>query len=86
MNKYSWFSFASLVIFICMFSIMLTRVSLGKFGSAWIFAMFLFPAIGAVCGVKAQNRVLKWLLIILNIIALCIIGYILLLAFSIGEK
>ncbi|MCU7667435.1 hypothetical protein [Bacillus thuringiensis] len=86
MNKYSVFSFTTLVIFVLLFYTMSSGVSLGKFGKPFIIAMFLFPLLGAILGLKAKKGLLKWLLILLNITALCIIGYLLLLAFGIGEK
>ncbi|RHW43356.1 hypothetical protein D1B31_01430 [Neobacillus notoginsengisoli] len=86
MNKFSVFSLASLVIFILLFFTMLSGVSFGKLGRLLIFSMFLFPLLGAFFGLKAQKGVLKWLLIILNVIAVCVIGYLLLLGLSIGER
>lgn len=86
MNKYSVFSLTTLVIFVVMFFTMLSGVSLGALGKPYIFAMFLFPLLGTVLGFKAKKGFLKWLLIILNIIAICVIGYISLLAYSIAES
>lgn len=85
MNKYSVFSLATLVIFIVLFYTMWSGVSLGILGKPFIISMFLFPLLGAFLGLKAKKGLMKWLLIILNIIALCIIGYILLLAYGIAE-
>lgn len=86
MNKYSVVSLATLVIFVVMFSTMLSGVSLGALGKPFILSMFLFPLLGTFLGFKAKKGLLKWLLIILNIIAICIIGYILLLAYGIAES
>jgi CHASE2 domain-containing sensor protein len=69
-----------------MFFTMLSGVSLGALGKPYIFAMFLFPLLGIILGFKAKKGLLKWLLIILNIITICIIGYLLLLAYGISES
>ncbi|MFT9820009.1 hypothetical protein [Lysinibacillus sp. NPDC056185] len=61
-------------------------MSLGALGKPYILSMFLFPLLGAFLGLKAKKGLLKWLLIILNISAICIIGYILLLAYGIAES
>ncbi|MGG2095958.1 hypothetical protein AB1283_25795 [Bacillus sp. S13(2024)] len=86
MNKYSVFSLATLVIFIILFYTMLSGVSLGTLGKPFIIAMFLFPLLGTFLGLKAKKGSMKWLLIILNIIAIFIIGYLSLLAFGMGER
>lgn len=86
MNKYSVFSLATFVIFIVMFYMLWGGVSLGRFGRPFLIAMFLFPLVGAFLGLKAKKGVMKWLLILLNIMAICTISYILLLAFGIGER
>lgn len=86
MNKYSVFSLTTLVIFVVMFFTMLSGVSLGALGRPYILSMFLFPLLGATLGFKAKKGLSKWLLIILNIIAICIIGYIVLLAYGIAES
>ncbi|MFJ5714581.1 hypothetical protein [Neobacillus sp. NPDC093127] len=86
MNKYSVFSIGSLVIFIILFYAMLNRVSLGFSGKLYIISMFLFPLISVIFGLKGQKGFMKWPLIILNIIAICTIGYIMLLAYSIAES
>ncbi|EJL42232.1 hypothetical protein BAG01nite_29460 [Brevibacillus agri] len=86
MNKYSIFSLATLVIFIGLFYTMLSGVSLGTFGKPFIISMFLFPLLGVFSGLKAKKGIMKWLLIILNIIAICTIGYISLLANGIAEN
>ncbi|PFM64632.1 hypothetical protein COJ48_09870 [Bacillus cereus] len=86
MNKYSVFSLATLVIFIVLFYTMLSGVSLGTLGKTFIISMFLCPLLGTLLGLKAKKGLIKWLLIILNIIAICIIGYISLLAYGIAES
>ncbi|MGN7477267.1 hypothetical protein ACTHOQ_05375 [Solibacillus silvestris] len=86
MNKYSVFSLSTLVIFIVMFFTMWSGVSLGALGRPYFISMFLFPLLGTVLGFKAKKGLLKWLLIILNIIAICTIGYISLLAYGIAES
>ncbi|MGN4426296.1 hypothetical protein ACTFQN_21250 [Bacillus cereus group sp. MYBK30-1] len=86
MNKYSVFSLATLVIFIVFFYTMLSGVSLGTLGKPFIISMFLSPLLGTLLGLKAKKGLIKWLLIILNIIAICIIGYISLLAYGIAES
>ncbi|MGG5791481.1 hypothetical protein [Bacillus cereus] len=86
MNKYTVFSFATLVIFIVLFYTIWSGVSLGTLGKILIISMFLFLLLGTFLGLKAKKDLIKWILIILNIIAVCIIGYILLLAYSIAER
>ncbi|PEE35815.1 hypothetical protein CN271_01515 [Bacillus cereus] len=86
MNKYSVFSLATLAIFIILFYTMLSRVSLGTLGKPFIIAMFLFPLLGTFLGLKAKKGSMKWLLIILNIIAIFIIGYLSLLAFGMRKR
>lgn len=86
MNKYSVFSLATLIIFIGLFYTLWSGVSLGPLGKPFIISMFLFPLLGAVLGMKAKKGLMKWLLIILNISAICTIGYFILLAFGIGEN
>ncbi|EOP49219.1 hypothetical protein IKQ_05257 [Bacillus cereus VDM053] len=86
MNKYSVFSLTTLVIFIVLFYALWSGVSLGTLGKPFIISMFLLPLLGSFLGLKAKKGLIKWLLIILNIIAICIIGYILLLAYGIAES
>lgn len=86
MNKYSVFSLTTLLIFIVMFYIMFSGVSLGALGKPYIVSMFIFPLLGIIFGFKAKKGLLKWLLIILNVIAICTIGYITLLAYGIAES
>ena len=86
MNKYSVLSLTTLVIFVVMFYTLWSGVSLGALGKPYILSMFLFPLLGAFSGFKAKKGLLKWLLILLNIIAFCIIGYIILLAYGIAES
>ncbi len=90
MNKYSIFSLTTLVIFIVMYFTMyftvLNGASLGALGRPFIFLMPLFPLLGILLGFKAKKGLLKWLLIILNIIAICIYVYIALLAYGIPER
>ncbi|MGR0331832.1 hypothetical protein ACUU9X_28225 [Bacillus cereus] len=86
MNKYSVFSLATLVIFIVLFYMLWSGVSLGSLGKPFIIAMVLSPLLGTFLGLKAKKSSMKWLLILLNIIALYIIVCILLLAFGMGER
>lgn len=60
-------------------------VSFGFFGKIAIISMVLFPFLGAFFGIKGKKGVGKWLLTILNVIALITIGYILLLS-GMGES
>ncbi|MED2737620.1 hypothetical protein [Bacillus toyonensis] len=86
MNKYSYFSLTTVVIFIILFSALWRGVSFGLLGKPFIISMFLFPLFGAILGLKAKKGLIKWLLIILNICAFFTIGYIILLAFGIAEN
>ncbi len=69
-----------------MFLTMLSGVSLGALGKLFILSMFLFPLVGIFSGFKAKKGLLKWLLIILNSIAICIMGYLFFLAYGISES
>ncbi|HDR3652440.1 MULTISPECIES: hypothetical protein [Bacillus] len=86
MNKYSVFSLTTLIIFIVLFYTLWSGVSLGSLGKPFIIAMVLFPLLGAFLGLKAKKGSMKWLLILLNIIAIYMIVCILLLAFGMGER
>lgn len=86
MNKYSVFSLTTLVIFIVMSFTVLNGVSLGELGRPFILSMPLFPLLGTFLGFKAKKGLLKWLLIIFNLIAICIFVYISLLAYGIPER
>lgn len=86
MNKYSVFSLTTLVFFVVMYLIMLSGVSLGVLGTPFILSMFLFPLLGAFLGIKAKKGLLKWLLILFNIAAICLMAYFLLLAYGISES
>lgn len=84
MRKYNVISTISLGIYIILFFLMMKGVSFGSLGKAVIISMFIFPLMGAIIGVKGKKGIGKWLLIILNVIALIIIGYLLLLS-GMGE-
>jgi ABC-type dipeptide/oligopeptide/nickel transport system permease component len=58
--------------------------SFSSLGEIAIISMFLFPLLGAILGIKSKRGVGKWLLTLLNVIALIIIGYLLLLS-GMGE-
>lgn len=63
---------------------MINGVSFGSSGKIAINSMLLFPLLGAIFGMKGKKGIGKWLLTILNIIALITIGYLLLLS-GMGE-
>ena len=86
MNKFSVLSLASLVIFIVLYYVMMSGVSFGIFGKAFIFTMFLLPILGFLSGLKAKNGLMKWILIILNFVVFCMVVYISLLAYGIPER
>jgi hypothetical protein len=86
LNKYSVFSLITLVIFVFMFNGILFGTTFGASGKIYIIAMFLIPLIGVFLGVKAKKGILKWLLILFNIAAICIMAYLLLLAYGISES
>lgn len=64
---------------------MINGFSFGSLGKIAIISMFLFPLLGAIFGINGKKGVSKWLLSLLNIIALIIIGFLLLLGFGMGE-
>lgn len=80
MKNYSILSTICLGIFIILFSMMINGFSFGPLGKMAIILMFLFPLSGAILGIKGKKGVSKWLLTILNVIALITIAYILLLS------
>ncbi|MBT2644333.1 hypothetical protein J7I80_18985 [Bacillus sp. ISL-41] len=84
MKNYNVFSTICLGAFIILFSLIINGVSFGSLGKIAIISMFLFPLLGAVFGMKGKKGIGKWLLIILNILALITIGYLLLLS-GMGE-
>ncbi|MFB4166905.1 hypothetical protein [Virgibacillus sp. JSM 102003] len=65
---------------------MINGFTFGSLGKIAIISMFLFPLLGVILGVKGKNGVGKWLLSLLNVIALITIGYLLLLGFGMGES
>ena len=85
MKNYNVLSTICLGIFIILFSLMINGFSFGSLGKIAIISMFLFPLLGAIFGINGKKGVSKWLLSLLNIIALIIIGFLLLLGFGMGE-
>ncbi|MDQ0231999.1 hypothetical protein [Metabacillus malikii] len=84
MKNYNILSAICLGIFIILFSMMINGFSFGSLGKMAIISMILFPLLGAILGIKGKKGVNKWLLTIINFIALITIGYILLLS-GMGE-
>lgn len=84
MTKYNVISTICLGIYIILFSLIMNGVSFGSLGRAVIISMVIFPLVGAIIGIKGKKGVGKWLLIILNVIALITVGYLLLLS-GMGE-
>lgn len=84
LKNYHLLSTICLGIFVILFSLMFNGVSFGSLGRIAIISMFVFPLLGAILGTKGKKGVSKWLLTMLNVVALIIIGYILLLS-GMGE-
>ncbi|WLR57365.1 hypothetical protein LC048_11200 [Mesobacillus subterraneus] len=84
MKNYNVLSTICLGIFFILFSLMINGVSFGSLGKIAIISMFLFPLFGAVLGMKGKKGIGKWVITILNLIALFSIGYILTLS-GMGE-
>lgn len=84
MRKYNVISAICLGIYITLFFLMMKGVSFGSLGKAVIISLCILPLMGAIIAVKGKKGIGKWLLIILNVIALIIIGYLLLLS-GMGE-
>jgi hypothetical protein len=84
MNKNTIWSFVHIVIFLILFLLMTSGISLGSFGRVMIIWMVLSPIFGFVHALKSKNWI-KWLLMGLNIIAFIIILSLLLLGFGMGE-
>ncbi|MEG0473283.1 MAG: hypothetical protein RR588_13200, partial [Solibacillus sp.] len=59
MNKYSVFSLATLIIFVVMFFTMLSGVSLGTFGKAYILSLFLFPLLGTFFRIQSKKKFIE---------------------------
>ncbi|WP_186580232.1 hypothetical protein [Aquibacillus kalidii] len=85
MKNYNVLSTICLGIFIVLFSLMINGFSFESLGKIAIISMFLFPLLGAIFAIKGKKGVSKWVLLLLNVIALIIIGYLLLLGFGMGE-
>ncbi|MBP1950877.1 hypothetical protein [Virgibacillus litoralis] len=85
MKNYNVLSTICLGVFIILFSMMINGFSFGSLGKIAIISMFLFPLLGVIFGIKGKKGVGKWLLSLLNVIALITIGYLLLLGFGMGE-
>lgn len=85
MKNYNVLSTICLGIFIVLFSLMFNGVSFGSLGKIAIISMLLFPLLGAIFGIKGRKGFVKWILVILNIIAFITIGYIVLLS-GMGES
>ncbi|MFD2681772.1 hypothetical protein [Bacillus seohaeanensis] len=84
MNKNTIWSFVHIVIFLILFLLMTSGISLGSFGRVMIIWMVLSPIFGFVHALKGGNWI-KWVLMSLNIIAFIIILSLLLLGFGMGE-
>ena len=86
MNKYSVMSFVSLVIFVILYRILMSGVSFGAFGKAFVVIMFLLPLLGILSGSKAKKGWMKWILLMLHSFLFCMVVYISLLAYGIPER
>lgn len=86
MDRYLWNSAGYVFLYLLLFYLMRSEMVSGSIGRFNIALMLLFPILGIFRVRKSQNRVGKTLLIILHIIAICTIGFLLLLGFGMGEK
>ncbi|RDU35706.1 hypothetical protein DRW41_16310 [Neobacillus piezotolerans] len=86
MDRYIWNSMWYVGLFVGFFYWMLSGMASGNFGRLNIALLLLFPLFGIFRVRKSQNRVGKTLLITLHVIAICTIGFLLLLGFGMGEK
>ncbi|WP_053366583.1 hypothetical protein [Bacillus sp. FJAT-27245] len=86
MDKYLWKSSFYVVLFIVFFYFLWNGILSGTLGRFNIFLMILFPLMGIFSVRKSPGGLGKIVLIILHIIAICIIGFLLLLGFGMGEK
>lgn len=73
-------------IFVISFSLLFTgALPGGPIGKYTILSMIVLPLLGIFFGVISSKGLLKWDLILINLIAFCSIIYILLLGFGMGE-
>ncbi|MFC7061709.1 hypothetical protein [Halobacillus seohaensis] len=82
-KKFNIYSLVSLVIFVALFTLMVSGFGYWGFGRVATIFMLLFPLIGVVLAFKGKN-LSKWLLILFNLLAFLMMAYILLLALGIG--
>lgn len=84
MNNNNFFSLVFFLIFLVLFILLGIGFTFWSLGKIVVIVMVVIPIIGIVLAFKGVGWK-KWILAILNIIALGSIVYILLLAFGIGE-
>ncbi|MCY1691377.1 hypothetical protein OVA29_12325 [Exiguobacterium sp. SL14] len=85
MSRYSILSLVAFICFCILFIVMKSGISLSGFGSAILLLLFVVPLIGVYTGYKSKQRLLRWLLIGIHLILLCMMSYLLLLAYGISE-
>ncbi|MFD1736356.1 hypothetical protein ACFSCX_07240 [Bacillus salitolerans] len=85
MEKNMVVSFICLGIYTLLFLLIVNHVTFGSYGKLVIISMCISPLIGILFGLKSRNRPSKWLVIILNSLALFTIIYLLVLGFGMGE-
>ncbi len=86
MYRYSILSLSAFICFCFLFFLMKSGGSLKGFGSVYILLLFIVPLVGVFTGYKTKHRVLKWGFVGIHLITLCIMSYLLLLAYGISES
>ena len=86
MSRYSMLSLAAFIGFCFLFFVMKSGISLRGFGTTYLLLLFVIPLVGVYTGYKVKRRVLKWLFVGIHLIALCMMSYLLLLAYGISES
>ena len=86
MRNYKIWSFVCAFIFVILFSLLSTgALPGGPIGKYIILSMIVLPLLGIFFGVISNKGLLKWGVILINLIAFCSFIYILLLGFGMGE-
>lgn len=85
MSRYSVLSLTAFIGFCLLFFVMKSGVSLRGIGPTYLLLLFVIPLVGVYTGYKAKHRLLRWLFVSTYLITLCMMSYLLLLAYGISE-
>lgn len=85
MNNFKGWSIVCLGGFAILFWLLFNDGLALSFGKVALVFMLVLPLLGIFFGAKSANGLLKWVLIVLHVLAFCSIAYLLLLGFGMGE-